>query len=456
MWSIVIYNWGFILNMLIPIFAMVYLKSTNKEYSVKEFIIQSIATIIYLTGTYYILFSTTTDIRDHEFWNGEVSEFVKEERYEENYDCSTTKCKGSGENRTCRKVKKTCKRYIPEKRYIITTNDEKISFSKSKWIDINNVFHAKETSKYRSRQTSSSRLRGEGDIWRAYPKSNDNLATSVSHSYLNYIVAANKNVLNQKSLKSDIDISIKEGSLREYPITHEHRFGMTQLNRIIDTTGLINIDKYRELLDQVSIRVGKLKQANPILYFTNQPRSFKYLLESYWKGAKKNDVILIIGINSENKIVWTDSISWTKNTDFTVETTIGFEDFNINLFSGDKLIQTEDIKKNKSMNLDMKLLAKGITENPSNLNISNLKKLKPVSDNSESIEKQSIISIVKNNQIIERFEMLIIKEYERKSMKEFEYLKENISIEWYWQLFVFILNGVISFFISRYMLMNRL
>ena len=39
-------------------------------------------------------------------------------------------------------------------------------------------------------------------------------------------------------------------------------------------------------------------------------------------------------------------------------------------------------------------------------------------------------------------------------MEEFAYLKENITLEWYWQLFIIIGNIIMCFFITRAFLTN--
>ena len=46
------------------------------------------------------------------------------------------------------------------------------------------------------------------------------------------------------------------------------------------------------------------------------------------------------------------------------------------------------------------------------------------------------------------FSELIISGYKRKPMEEFSYLKENITLAWYWQFFIIIGNIIISFFLS--------
>lgn len=56
--------------------------------------------------------------------------------------------------------------------------------------------------------------------------------------------------------------------------------------------------------------------------------------------------------------------------------------------------------------------------------------------------------------ILKTFNNGITNSYVRKPMKEFEYLKENITLEWYWQLFILIGNIGISGFIMYKFLNN--
>lgn len=136
----------------------------------------------------------------------------------------------------------------------------------------------------------------------------------------------------------------------------------------------------------MAANLGKKYQVNPLIYITKENRDFKHILESYWNNGKKNDVILILGINDNYDILWSDVICYSKNNDIYVDATKYFTDKKLNLKDNQKII-------------------------------------------------------------FDNFKKLIINDYKRKPMKEFSYLKENITLDWYWQLIIIILNILISSFI---------
>jgi len=387
MFEIIINNTGFWFNLAIPFVVSIFLLITNKEFILKEFAIQFLAITLILIGSYFLLFSTTTDLVDNEVYNGKIVKIIKEEPYDYNYDCSTKTCDSTG---NCRTIQKTCTSTEPEKRYIVTSNKEKINISKLEWNISKNDFRAKETKTYRSNQTSFSKLRGEGDIWIVIP--NKQIPTSVEHSYINYVVVAKHNIVNRKALESDINYHINEKTLLPYPTLYSNKYGATLLNRVIDTTNSGLASSYLKELNMVAMRVGKSKQANPIIYITNQGRDFKNILETYYKGGKKNDTILILGVDDKKDIVWADSISWSKTVDFSINIGNVFTDSKFNLNEVDKIVST--------------------------------------------------------------FENSIVKYYIRKPMEEFKYLSENITLPIGWQVFIFLLNVITSFFLFRYFLKN--
>jgi hypothetical protein len=380
--EIIYSNFGFWINLLIPFVVALYLVIAHKEYVLKEFGVQVGVTFVYLSAVFYFLFNTMTDLKDTEYWNGNVKEFVyfeewtEEEEYTESYDC--------GKSERCTK---TIKRdvYHPPQYKILTSNDESISISKKEYKDAKYKFGDKK--KYISRPNQVSK--GDGEKYICKP--NILIPTTVEHEYINYVTAAKSNVIHTKVSPQDIAIMEKEAKLSTYPKLYTDKYGTTKLFRVIDDTNLSNKKVLTKELDMFSAINGKRKQVNPIIYITNQDRTFKAYLEAYWNKGKKNDVTLILGVDKKGKVLWSDVIAWTNNTDFIVDCQNSFKGMNV----------SKEAKK-----------------------------------------------------ITQKLAELIVSGYERKPMKEFEYLKENITIEWYWQLLVVLGNIVLSFFITRYFLNN--
>jgi len=380
MFEIILANFGFWFNFLVPVGIALFLVLTNREYIWKEFAIQTGATLAYVAIIYSLLFSVTTDLLDENYYNGKVKsstyyeEWTELVTYKESYSCGTSK-----NPRTCTRTK-TRRDYHSPYYQIKTDLGETISISRGDFLNTSREFGKKEVYLHRSGQVSY----GDGNKFVSYPTKA--IPTSVGHTYENLVAAANDNVIHTKVPKSDIRMLVKEGKLREYPVLYKGAYGETILNRIIDTTGLSKIDiaKFQNL----ATNVGRTKQANPIIYITKEDSSFKDALSQYWNMGKKNDVTLVLGVNDDGIIVWSDVICFTNNTDFIVDMQSDFED----------------------------------------------KKL--------------------NNDLLPIIEKNINKSFIRKPMKEFEYLKENITLEWYWQFLIFIGNLIMSGFITWKFLNN--
>ena len=384
MFEIIVANFGFWFNILIPTGIFLFLAFTHREYIWKEFGIQVGVTLLYVSLIYTLLFSYTTDLIDKEYWNSKVVSFTYFEEWKERVTYTETYSCGTSQNpRTCTRTK-TRIDFHSAYYEILTSNDEKISTRRGDYLNASSKFGHKEVDLYHNNQVSW----GDGDKWVSYP--NIVVPTSVAHSYENYVASAKGNVIHTKVPKENIELLVKKGKLREYPVLYKSDFGSTRLNRVIDTTGLLKIS-YLDELNMLAVNIGARKHANPIIYLTREDRSFKDALEQYWVKGKKNDITLILGLSDTGDIVWSDVITFTNNTDFKVDMQSDFRGLNIN--------------KDKEL-------------------------------------------------ILSKFNTGIMKSYIRKPMKEFSYLKENITLEWYWQLLIFLGNLGLSGFVTYKMLTN--
>jgi len=378
MFEIIYSNVGLWFNLLIPFVIGLYLVLNHKDYILKEFLAQVGLTLVFLFLMFLLLFSTTTDLLDKEYWNGQVSSFSYYEKWTGEETYTEEQCSGSGKNRSCRTVTKTRRVYHPPYWEIITSNGETISINKNYFRRASFEFGKTFKKLYHFNQVSF----GDGNKYVSYP--NKVIPTAVSHTYTNYVVAAKKNVVNEQVSEQEFSSYLKNHSLRDYPSSYRSTYGETKLNRIIDTTGLFNRVASVPFLDAISAQYGALKQVNPIIYVTDQGRDFARILKGYWNGAKKNDVVLILGVDkSSRQVIWSDVIVYTDNTDFIVDLQ--------NKFTG--------------------------------LNISDPKP------------------------ILTTFSNLIATGYKRKPMEDFSYLKENITLEWYWQALILFLNILLSGFL---------
>ncbi len=376
---IVLNNFGFWINIAVPFAVGFYFYFSSREYTFKEFSAQVGLTLLVITLSYYILFRTTTNLMDKEYWNSKVEKFVYYEKwtelvtYTESYSCGTSK-----NPKTCTRTK-TRRDYHPPRYIIENTIGDTISINKNKWDLASSEYGKKFIKMYRSNKVSF----GDGNRYESYP--NKVIPVSTEHSYVNYILESKYNVLHKQKLKNLYkEYNIK---LHPYPSFYEGKYGETKLYRVQGIGGKLG-DNYLKTLDKKSVLLA-FKQCNPIIVFTDKDRGFKTALESYWHGAKKNDVVLVIG-KEGNRIVWSDVITYTDKTDFIVDAQNSFID----------------------------------------MNVSNYQK------------------------IIDKFSNLIVTEWTRKPMKDFEYMSKNVSLDWYWQLLIVLINLIGSFFLIRAFLTN--
>ncbi|RLC45163.1 MAG: hypothetical protein DRH57_08515 [Candidatus Cloacimonadota bacterium] len=384
LFEIVFANFGFWFNFALPVASALYLALTHKEYIWKEFGIQAGSTFVFVVLIYSLLFSTTTDLIDNEYWSAKVSKFEYYEEWKEEVTYTESYSCGSSKNpKTCTRTK-TRIDYHPPYWQITTSNGEIVSMTRSEYKTASNQFGHKEVDIRRFDQVSW----GDGDKYVSVP--NIIIPTSVSHTYENLVKAVKSNVVHTKVPQENIDLALKDGILKDYPTRYKDKFGAPKLNRFIDVTGVVKAD-YINPLNAMSIAIGQVKQGNPIIYVVNEPRSFTDVISQHWSKGKKNDVTLVVGIDDSGLIVWTDVITYTNNTDFIVD------------------------MQNDFLNLDM---------------------------NKDSTK---ILAIYKKH---------VMNGYIRKEMKEFAYLKDNITLEWYWQLFIFLMNAALTTFITWKFLNN--
>ncbi len=386
MYEIILANFGFWANLALPIASSAFLYFTHREYIAKEFAIQVGATLTFVTLIYVLLFGTTTDLWDTNYYNGKIKsstyyeEWKEKVTYTESYSCGTSK-----NPRTCTRTKTRIDYHAPY--YQIKTNlGETISIRRTDYLKTAREFGKKHVGIYRSNKVSF----GDGDKYVSFPTRI--IPTAVGHTYENVVAAANDNVIHIKVPKETVAQLVKAGKVRPYPQQYKGTYGETLLNRFIDTTGMTKTPVvYLRSLNMMSERVGKTKQANPIIYVTNEDVSITDAISQHWAKGKKNDVTLVLGADTEGNIVWSNTICFTNNSDFEVDMSNKFKGLNINSDS-DKILTTME------------------------------------------------------NQITNA--------YIRKPMEEFNYLKENITLEWYWQLFIFLTNAALTAFITWKFLNN--
>lgn len=369
MFTIITSNFGFYLNLFIPLLIGIYLLKSNREYVLQELLGHVLISLVIIFSAFYLIFYFSTDLIDEEFRTDYVSsvEYVEEWKelvtYTESYPCGKSTCVRT----------KTRIDYHPEE-YILVSRIGETYTTRQDYIAASREFGNKKVILNRLNQVST----GDGNKYVSTP--NRYIPMTLSFDYVNYIKAAHYNILH-----SSTDVS---HNVLDYPKEIRGEFSTKSIQRVISDTP-ININKFQKQLDVIAASMSLKYEVNPLIYVTAQDRSFVNSLRNKWQNGKKNDAILVLGITS-GVITWSDSISLSDNTNFEVSCRNNFYDLNISDVSG----------------------------------------------------------------ITNEFKRIIHKNYTRKPMEDFEFLRENIDITWEWQLFVVFLNLVLSFFLYRYFTNN--
>lgn len=85
----------------------------------------------------------------------------------------------------------------------------------------------------------------------------------------------------------------------------------------LDRTVLVGTDLpdsvlWNKELRELNSDIGRKKEVNVIMVVTkNKPEDYFYALEQHWIGGKKNDVIVVADINDAGEINWVNTMVWT-------------------------------------------------------------------------------------------------------------------------------------------------
>lgn len=260
-------------------------KITWTELGLNIFGVVLLVTITYSAGKY-------GQTVDHEVWNGQIT--AKErihDTYEQSYDCNCVEsCSGSGSSRSCSTTCSTCY----ETHYTVewtadTTAGRNITFDSkdSTWRSV-----------YKSPDPAS------------YVKCKVGEPAALEHRYTNYVQAVPRSLFND-------DSNIAEqfaGNVPAYPRVHS----FYKINRVLDVGSGLPAAFISQLNTKISesLRLlGPSKQANIIVILTGiDDPTYRYAVENAWLGGEKNDVVFFIGVDKDNKVTWTDTMTWALNS----------------------------------------------------------------------------------------------------------------------------------------------
>jgi hypothetical protein len=249
---------------------------TKKEFAVQfgvQLVVAGIAAIL----VHY------SSVHDNEFWNGRVTSKKKEwTSCTHSYDCNCTR--DSKGNEHC----STCYRHFNDWDWDVYT-------SNGETIEINRI----------DEQGSD-----EPPRWSRVAMGEP---TTLTHGYTNYIKASPGSLFRHQGLTEKY-----KDSIPEYPEgTHDYYHA----SKVVLVGGLpVDVRAWNNALAEVNADVGRPKQANILLVLVKgEPQEYFYALEEAWIGGKKNDIVLVAGVDDQLAPQWVTVMAWTTQEIFKVK-----------------------------------------------------------------------------------------------------------------------------------------
>lgn len=226
-------------------------------------------------------------LSDTELISGQITNKERlHDHYQRSYDCMcTTDSKG---NRTC----STCY----EDRYTV------------KW----KAYSTLETFTIQSLDRGSKSVYQTPDPER-YKSIKIGDPVAVENRYKNYMKGVPKEYLYNDNLGAPPEMI---ASIPPYPRTYD----FYNVNRVVNL-GVLSYQeevKYNKSIAEALRSLGPSKEVNVILVAGKPDANLMYAVREAWQGGKKNDVIIVIGIE-EGQVKTANVLTWAKNELFKIK-----------------------------------------------------------------------------------------------------------------------------------------
>jgi hypothetical protein len=226
---------------------------------------------------------------DTEILNGRVTNKTRDiVSCRHSYSCHCHNvCSGSGKNRSCSEECDTCHEHSFDIDWNVTSTVGRFSINT---IDRQGLFEPPRWAVTRVGEPAS-----------------------VDHSYKNYVKASPGTLFRHQGLTEKYAASLPNNPQNIYDYWH--------LNRLITVGASIDDPKgWNSALEELNAELGAPKQANIIVVIVkDMPQDWYYALEQKWIGGKKNDVVLVVGVDGGLKPQWATVMAWTTNELFKVK-----------------------------------------------------------------------------------------------------------------------------------------
>lgn len=250
---------------------LIYHRTITNEEAIIMMGANLLIACVFIGGSYAVKYSK---MHDTQLLSGYVMSKSKDRvSCEHSYDCNCRNvCSGSGNSRSCSRVCDTCYDHSYDIEWNVKTT----------------------LSNYEIRRIDRQGLK-EPPRWTAVMKDEP---VAESSSYINYLLADEK-TLFVETLQKDAY------SYPAYPTT----FDYWKVNRVLGVPSPLG-ETLNAYVNDTLKTLGPAKQMNVVIVATLKPEDYFTGLMSHWKGGKKNDIIMVYGIDKDLNVVWFKSNSY--------------------------------------------------------------------------------------------------------------------------------------------------
>lgn len=106
-----------------------------------------------------------------------------------------------------------------------------------------------------------------------------------------------------------------KNSKETFPVYPDDVYDLYRIDRVIaDGVNLPDRKALNDGLSEVLSRIGAPKQVNMVLVFTNKNIERAFHLKDNWLQGRKNDLVVVIGTKSYPNIDWVEVFGWSKTS----------------------------------------------------------------------------------------------------------------------------------------------
>jgi hypothetical protein len=311
LWKVMTGGFEWIIIILVLLLATFLLhRKYRQDFTLQEYIGGSVGLVISAIPTIMLIFYSTTNLADDDRINSYISYVKWEEHHEDSYE----ECVKEDKDGNCTDYETRCS-YVGDAYMAYDSVGNEFTLSREQFFAIGKHFGTPMEKEWHDYMNDDC----DDGYWYTYQwegNKKTKVPSAKKHRYVNYIKASHSVLKYYGMMKG------YEQDLAKYPDVYEGPFGPFYLDRVIDQEKLVPAYWTTAVNNELCYHntyLGPTKEVNLLVYFTKHDRNFTYALHEAWCGGKKNDVVVVIGMDKFPKINWVEILSWTPNEAFKIK-----------------------------------------------------------------------------------------------------------------------------------------